>query len=236
MFIGIDGCKAGWLAVILDNKYGYEIGIFTNIEKLWNNYSDSILIFIDIPIGLPGREMINRNCDLKAREILGPKRGSCVFPAPCREAVYTDNYMKANNLNRKILEKGLSLQAWNISHKIREADMFLRKNYRARKVVRESHPEICFWALAGKVMKNSKKKKAGRIERLEILKSVYNISENIYNSALEKYKRKDVARDDIIDAICLAISAKINKSSLISIPQKPEIDKKGLRMEIVYSK
>jgi predicted RNase H-like nuclease len=208
MYIGIDGCRAGWFVVSLDDKDEFKIDIFSNIHALWDTYPSSSSILIDIPIGLPGGDITNRKCDLEARKILRPKKGSCVFPAPCRPAVYARNYRKANNLNRKIIGKGLSYQVWNIIPKIRETDILITSNSKARKAIRESHPEICFWSMAGGVMTYSKKMAGGIRERLKILKSVYSRSEEIFNYALEKYKRKYLARDDILDAISLAVTAK----------------------------
>ena len=157
MYIGVDGCKVGWFLVSLDDKDEFKIDIFSNIHALWDIYSSSSSILIDIPIGLPGGDITNRKCDMEARNILRPKKGSCVFPAPCRTAVYAKDYRKANNLNRKIIGKGLSYQVWNIIPKIRETDVLVIDDSNARKVIRESHPEICFWYMAGKVMTYSKK-------------------------------------------------------------------------------
>jgi len=236
MYIGVDGCRAGWFVVSLDDKNEFKIDIFSNINTLWDIYSSSNFILIDIPIGLPGGDIISRKCDLEARKILKPKKGSCVFPAPCRPAVYAENYRKANNLNRKIIGKGLSYQVWNIIPKIRETDVLVTDDSNARKVIRESHPEVCFWSIAGKVMTYSKKTTGGIRERLKILKSVYSRSEDIFNYALEKYKRKYLARDDILDAISLAVTAKEGVWYLISIPHDPQFDPKGIQMEIVYRK
>ena len=46
--------------------------------------------------------------------------------------------------------------------KIREVDSLLRESAKARRAVREVHPEICFWALAGgRPMRHSKKTERG---------------------------------------------------------------------------
>jgi len=90
--------------------------------------------------------------------------------------------------------------------------------------------------MAGKVMTYSKKTEGGIRERLKILKSVYSRSEEIFNYALEKYKRKYLARDDVLDAISVAVTAKEGVWYLISIPHDPQFDLKGIQMEIVYRK
>jgi predicted RNase H-like nuclease len=236
MYIGIDGCRAGWFVVCLDRRNKYKADIFTDIYTIWKKYSDAKSIFIDIPIGLPGKETINRKCDLEARKILGPGKGASVFPAPCRLSVYARNYRDANYLNRKIIGKGLSYQVWNIIPKIKELDVLITSNSNVKNLIRESHPEVCFWSMAGNVMKNSKKTVDGIRERLRVLKLVCSKSEEIFNYALNKYKRKYLGKDDILDAISMAITASGSIDDLISVPENSQFDSKGIQMEIVYRK
>ena len=89
IYVGVDGCKAGWFSVLLSDNNYWEIDIFPDIKALWDNYRDSSLILLDIPIGLRENSNIERLCDLEARKRLG-KRRSSVFPVPCRQAVYMD--------------------------------------------------------------------------------------------------------------------------------------------------
>ena len=57
---------------------------------------------------------------------------------------------------------------------------------------------------------------------------------DIIAHALSTYRRKDVARDDILDALAAAVTGLMGKQNLTSIPQEPEFDERGLRMEMVY--
>jgi predicted RNase H-like nuclease len=202
---------------------------------LWNENKNCSLILIDIPIGLP--HWRSRLCDVEARKILGKRRGSSVFPAPTREATHESSYELACNTNYKILGKKLSLQAWNISPKIKQVDMLLlNDNKEACHIIRESHPEICFWVLSGGIpMIHNKKTEQGLQERLDVLKKIDPRSEDIYNESLKAFKRKDVAKDDIVDAIAVALIASSPPKMLCTIPENPEKDSKGLPMEIVYS-
>ncbi len=84
-------------------------------------------------------------------------------------------------------------------------------------------------------MKFSKKKPDGYLERRGILLSVYPHTEALVDDALRKYQRCEVARDDILDALVAAVIALKGRQGLSSIPQTPEIDSKGLPMEMVYS-
>jgi predicted RNase H-like nuclease len=233
-YVGVDGCKIGWFYTVIDHKNAWEIGVSENIEKLWKTHKDASLILIDIPIGLPFKE--SRACDLEARKLLGRGRASSVFPPPCREALVAKTYEEACEINKNKLGKKINWQTWNIFKKIKEVDDFLIENHDARRNIRETHPEICFWALAGgRAMLIRKKNKHGFEERLDLLKKVFPPAESIVEAAMKKFLRKEVARDDILDSIAATVVACSQASSLVSIPEIPGKDAKGLPMEIVFS-
>lgn len=232
-FVGVDGCPGGWFAISFNQSGQYNFNIFEHIKILWQEYKSSTLILIDIPIGLP--HWRHRLCDVEARKILG-KRGASVFPAPSRDAIQQPDYENAGKVNQKILGKKISIQAWNISPKIKQVDELLNNNEAARIQIRESHPEICFWALAGGcAMVHNKKIEPGFEERLSYLKNIQKNTEQIVDEAIRKFRRKDVAKDDILDALALAIIAASPSETLRTIPEIPERDLKHLPMEIVYT-
>jgi predicted RNase H-like nuclease len=233
-FLGADGCKAGWLTVLLTENNDWRVDVFPDVSSLWNKYSRVSVILLDVPIGLRERGHEERTCDKKARELLGPKRGPSVFRVPCRSAIYAESHETASNINKQITGRRLPLQTWNIIPKIREIDIFLSNNESARLRVREIHPEICFWALAGHPMKHKKKKPEGRLERTQVLKSICPQTDDIIKHTLSTYRRNKVARDDILDAISAAVTAMVGIQRLVSIPEAPEFDSHGLRMEMVY--
>ena len=236
MFIGADGCKKGWFTVLLSERNNWKVDIFTDIFSLWNKYNDASLILLDIPIGLLETGFEERKCDKKARKLLGAKRASSIFPTPCRAATYTKSYEQASSINKQKTGRGLSRQVWNIIPKIREADMLLSRDKLARSRIREIHPEICFWALAGYPMKHPKKTEQGFIERRRVLKSVYLHVDDIISFALSNYKRNEVVKDDILDALSAAVTGLLGRKNLNSIPEIPEINSKGLRMEMVFKR
>lgn len=234
MFVGVDGCRAGWFAVALGEDDDWDMDVFPDMSGLWDELSDSCLILLDIPIGLKERETRERLCDVEARRLLGPKRGSSVFPVPCRPSIYGPTYEEAGEINEMMTGRRLSLQTWNIVPKIREVDALLRNSKTARSCIRETHPEVCFWAMAGHPMRHNKKTKEGFSERFEVLRSVHPLTTEIARQAFSSYRRKDVARDDILDALSAAVTAVAGEKNLSSIPETPEVDSKGLPMEIVY--
>ncbi len=124
-YIGVDGCKGGWFFFCLDSDGELEFGVVSTFDKLYNHYSNASLILVDIPIGLPSKSLLQRNCDLQARQLLKPFRHSSVFPPPSRESLSAKNYQQAVRVNRKVTGRGITLQAWHISPKIKEIDDIL---------------------------------------------------------------------------------------------------------------
>jgi predicted RNase H-like nuclease len=78
-YVGVDGCHAGWFAVILNEPDDWRITVYPNISDLWKDNTDAALVLMDIPIGLRENCTEYRICDIEARSLLG-ERISSVFP------------------------------------------------------------------------------------------------------------------------------------------------------------
>ncbi|QAA32907.1 DUF429 domain-containing protein [Clostridium manihotivorum] len=236
-FLGIDGCKGGYVAVYITEE-AFEIKVFETIEELCLTYIDSKVMLIDMPIGLPESvEDIRPESD--ARKIL-KSRASCIFNVPCRQALYETDYSRANEMNKLILGKGLSKQSYGIFPKIRDVDQFLSKHPDFKNRMLESHPEICFSMLncyerTPRVIIENKKTIEGFEKRIAILSKYYKHTEEI-SKEIDSNKKFRAIRDDIIDALCLAVTGKVSyEPSLKSIPENPSMDKRGLYMQMVYA-
>lgn len=232
--VGVDGCHAGWFAVWLADDGSWDVGVFKSIGDVVDAWKDISLMLVDIPIGLRnGCNRLERLCDMEARRLLGSGRASSVFPAPCREALCSAKYEEASRVNKVLTGRGLSRQSWAICGKIAEVDQYVRLAGSPR--VREVHPEVCFWALNGKrAVTNRKKSTAGLHERLRLLRSMNTHADAVVCDALITYPRTEVATDDILDALAAAVTALGGEEWLRSIPECPEVDSAGLRMEMVY--
>ncbi|AAM05357.1 TPA: DUF429 domain-containing protein [Methanosarcina acetivorans] len=243
VFVGVDGCRAGWFVVFFgggnESDCSWKVEIFPEfsclVDFLKNNYEQvDPLILIDIPIGLKTGGSGERLSDLGARSILKARKSS-IFPVPCREAIYAKTYKEACEVNERLTGKRISKQAWNIVPKIRDVDGFLVENENFREKVREVGPEICFQAFAGFPMKYPKKKDEGFLERKEVLDNVCPFAEEIVEYALSKYRRKDLSKDDILDALAAALTAQMGGiCGFTYVPNEPEIDSKGLKIQMVY--
>jgi len=233
LYVGADVSRRNWLTVALTEGNNWKVNLFKNLEQMWYLYKTARLILLDIPIGLREEGDKERICDIEARKLLSSRRSS-VFRAPCRAATQAASYEDAKRVNRDRTSKSLSIQTWGINPKIREVDEFLINNIPVRSRIREIHPEVCFWALnGGKPMRFNKKGEKGFRERIRVLRQVCDHTDDIFKFGMHEYQGK-VAVNDILDALVAAVTASKESQGLLTIPEKPEIDSKGLPMEMVY--
>jgi predicted RNase H-like nuclease len=230
--IGVDGCKAGWLHFRFEGE-SISFGCTATLAEILEDVGEPACILVDMPIGLPQSGKSERQCDLAARAALRPGRGSSVFPVPCRQALAAPSYAKASAINERVLGRKLSKQSWALVPKIRELDDLLASSELARGSMRETHPEICFWGLAGGPMAYPKNTRDGFLDRMSLLKLVEPMAEEMIAAAFLVHGGFDAARDDVVDAFVAAICARA-KDNLRTLPTTPKLDRRGLPMEICY--
>ncbi|WP_261885313.1 DUF429 domain-containing protein [Vibrio pomeroyi] len=237
-YIGIDGCKAGWIAWIVSDNQAPVFKVVKALDELASDLIGSTTL-IDMPIGFSDAQTPDRLCDKAARRFLTSKRGSSVFPVPCREAVYQTDYITACNANVQQLGKKFSKQTWGIVPKIRELDKLIDDHPNLS--IRESHPEVVFAALKGEPLTFSKRTQEGKEERLSIIQQLAPQWCEVVALAISNTKRKDVAIDDIYDAFILMLIAS-HAPTLSCLPEfsdvggKADKDQNGRVREIVYWK
>ncbi|UCC56560.1 MAG: DUF429 domain-containing protein [Gammaproteobacteria bacterium] len=234
-FIGIDGCPAGWFCVILDDRDHWSFRLAPDEHGVGELATGADSVLIDIPIGLCDSGSDGRDCDREARRLLGRGRASSVFSAPARRTLAATGYADALIRNRQATGRGLSRQAWGIVPKIRAIDALLRDQRALCGVLRECHPELCFWALNGRhAMQFNKKQGQGQQERLAVLERYFPQCHALFEQASENCLRRQVAHDDIVDAMVCAVTAKLGHGGYQTVPARPPRDGQGLSMEIVY--
>lgn len=234
--VGVDGCKAGWLAAVKDSTGKVRLEVYPTISELWKAHKDADCIAIDIPIGFRTCEdgYEERLCDKEARKVLGQPRGSSVFVVPCREAIYKDTFEKASLVNHRFTGRKISRQTWAIMPKMREVDSFLQDHADAREVFMEIHPEVCFWGLAGmRPMKANKKEWVGTEERIAVLQAFLPEVKDLLLLGMTSLKGK-ILTDDILDALAALVTIDGEDGSLRTLPENPEIDSTGLSMSMAY--
>lgn len=228
LYIGVDGCRGGWIAAVLDHGE-LRLEKYDSIDIIVSKYPSFDAFLIDMAIGLRSSpDQIRPDDD--ARKELGAK-GSSVFPIPSRQAVYAIGEKEQKQANIQSLGKSLSKQSIAIIPKLRELDVFLRENPGYRGKILESHPEVDFARLNGSVLISRKKEEPGLSERKNVL-AEYLEKEDL-TSTYDKAKELECNQDDLIDASCLAVTGALYAQGLCeSLPEKPKRDDKGLEMKL----
>ncbi len=230
---GIDGCKAGWILITFDDEDAFYEVLRTD-EDLEDAFHRFDRVFIDIPIGLED-EKYTRECDALLRKELGSEYASSVFSPPIRPALNAPSYVEANMQSYEFTEKKLTLQAWNITPKIKTVDQFLTDQPELQEVVFESHPELIFRNLNGGMIFQKKNTKKGLRHRLSLVSDREEIAKDFFRDIKEEFRRNEVEEDDIVDSMALALAAKQSKEKgLKTLPDNPEQDSRGLIKAIHY--
>lgn len=227
--VGVDGCRAGWVAAVLDtgsNRLAFQV--FRRVDALFRAFEDAACIAIDIPIGLTDGP---RECDVLARKFIG-SRAPSVFPAPCRAVLSAPTYAFARAASLRATGKSLSAQTFAIVPKIREVDELMTPALQAR--VHEVHPEVCFAGLTGKPMDFPKRDSSGFEERrAALLRALPGIE--LPARGLAARFVAGAGADDLLDATVAAWSAaRAAAGTALTLPADPPRDATGLRMEMVY--
>jgi predicted RNase H-like nuclease len=206
--------------------------IISSNDELLEKFPKLDRVFIDMPIGIPKGANFPRKCDLNAKSILKSRHSSIFFP-PCREALYQPSYQSALKIHRKLVHKGFSIQAWNLTKKIRELDGFVQKNQIYLNRLLESHPELCFLGLNhNKILNKSKHTTIGRKKRLELLKRYSKSYEYNWKSIHNLFSSSKVTIDDYFDAWVLCIAASLDEKNIVQVPINIPHDTKGIPMRI----
>lgn len=234
---GVDGCRAGWFVVTLDLEDGGErTQCLTTFKEVVDVMRDARAVAIDIPIGfldaaVPG----GRDCDRKARALLGPWRGRSVFSPPVWAALAEATWEAALDQNRRssVHRIGISRECFNLFAKMREVDALMAPDPRLQRTIKEAHPELAFQAMSGfpSGLIESKKSLPGRRRRLALLRAAgfTSVARSI------GHRPPKVAVDDVLDAYAACWSARrIAEGRGRRLPVRPPSDARGLRMEIWY--
>lgn len=237
--VGVDGCRAGWVAVFHEGT-GLRARVCSRLEDLLAAFPDLHHVLLDMPIGLPGRACPDRRCDRVARRCLRGQASS-VFSPPSRPALGGATHPEASKRNRCEIGKGLSIQAFNITPKIRAVDELLQDHPEWQHRIFESHPEVCFKALnEGHPLSGRKSTRSGQEERLALLERYLPGVMKDFVAGSDRLPRGMVKADDLLDAAVLWFVASRPRQEWRTLPPPspsrpgPPLDDCGLPMRIVY--
>ncbi|WP_435320139.1 DUF429 domain-containing protein [Haloarchaeobius sp. TZWSO28] len=239
-FVGVDGSPDGWVAVRYSEAGFEDVRRYDAIRKLWEANTDAETILVDIPIGL-AKDAAAREPEQEARNVL-TGRTSSVFNVPIRSVLDEEDYHEANRKQKAAIDKGLMQQTHNITPRIREVDALLLDDDSGatQETLRESHPEVCFWAFHGEPMQYSKtgQPAAAFWERVAVLESIDDdFTDNLAEAGktITEWETPELSNDDLLDAFVLALTAREGFGDYQTLPEEPVEDEKELSMEMVYA-
>lgn len=211
LVVGVDGFRGGWVAVVIDDGVFAGADVFATSAALAAANPDALAIGIDIPIGLPGRDV--RTADRMARRFVGARRSS-VFTTPPRRVLEAGTYAEARRIADDTWVQGVSAQAYRLRDRILEVAVSSAADDRFREV----HPEASFRAMAGAPLSFPKKQWNGQAERRRLLEAAGIVLPDRLPGAAG-----EVPPDDLLDAAAAGWSAaRIGRGIAGSLPDPPE--------------
>ncbi len=226
---GVVPCARGWLVAsakvqgaTMAPEEPQVMAEFTDVLDYKPAY-EAIALFT--PIGLPDELSADgRACEREARTLLGPRRASTIISSPPRSVLDRPTYEDAVAAG----EGGLSPVRWRQRRRILEVDDQIAP-YWQRKVF-EVHPELTFFQLNEDVsLVFGKRTFAGATERRTHLERRLPGVARILDARV-----RGVRRHQLLDAAaCLWTARRILARAVARLPEHPEWNSQGLRMEIV---
>ncbi|HTV70679.1 MAG TPA: DUF429 domain-containing protein [Rhizobiaceae bacterium] len=245
---GVDGCKAGWVAITLAPGSKPEAAVYPAFTDLLSILPVDAIVAVDMPIGLPDfTAKGGRGPERLVRPLLG-QRQSSVFSIQSRAAVHAESgpfgsidewyaaHRRASDVARQTSDppRAISIQAFGIFSKIREIDALLVAQPDLRTRIFESHPEVAFWRLNGERPMATPKKVKNRVnpEGMEERRALLS-ARGLPRVFLDQPPPRGSADDDFLDACAmLLIAARIARGEAQSFPDPPDRDSHGLPIAI----
>jgi predicted RNase H-like nuclease len=229
LLAGAEPCPGGWL-VAIGKLQGITLmpDTLTVVPAFIDvlDYRPSFdVLAVHVPIGLPSEpDSRGRSCDRAARQVLGWPRSGSIVSAPCRAALQASTYDEAKELNGG----RLSAVQWQLRRPFAEVDSVIGPY--VQRTVFEVHPELGFHQMnEDRSLEHRKHSDAGRTERRDLLLRRLPGLERILDEPLSGARIEHVY-DACAD---LWTARRIAARALQRLPEDPEWDDTGLRMEIV---
>jgi predicted RNase H-like nuclease len=230
LLAGVVPCRGGWL-VAAGKLVG--TGLFPEppfVTKKLVDVIDAVpaytVVALASPIGLPDKPTgRGRRCEQEARKVLGWPRLGAIISAPALPvAQKAKKYDDAVDLNGGRLNR----ISWGQIRHIREVRDLVQSHIQRN--VYEVHPELSFHQLNGdESLTYGKRTEEGRKEREEILIARM---QNLANR-IDPDPPRGASRPNVLDAFAVLWTARrIAARAAVKLPERPEWNSDGLRMEI----
>jgi predicted RNase H-like nuclease len=221
---GVTSCPRGWLAVsakVSGSTFApEEPRVYETLVEMLDERPPFSVVALDAPIGyLDQAHAGGRTCDRQARALLGPRRGTAIRSAPWRDVLESGidkNVARLDAVSRQLLPRFREVQA--------EMAPYLQRR------VYEARPEMSFYQLNGDTpLQCSKRLEPGREERRRLIERRMPGIERVLEANVP-----GVGIGRLLDAASILWTARrIAAKAATRLPEDPEWDSEGLRMEII---
>ena len=230
LIAGVEPTPTGWLVVsgklVGTNLAPDEPVVLKSFRDIVDHVPAYTAVAAHIPIGLPSLPARGgRTCDREARKLLGWPRLAAVLSAPSKPTLRSlDDYDKAVILNGGRLD----IITWRLLPKIAEVAKVVEPYH--QRMVYEVQPELVFYHLNENVpLRYSKHTANGVEEREAILRQRVPGASRVLDVRVQR-----VRKAHLIDACADLWAARLVAGKGASrLPENPEWNDDGLRMEII---
>jgi predicted RNase H-like nuclease len=228
LLAGVEPCAGGWLiiggrlnGITLTPVEAEVVPTFVDVLDAKPAYT---VIALHSPIGLHEEHVPEgRTCDQEARRLLGWPRASAIVRPPARASLEAASFADARSTS-----KTLDAAAWVRLRKTREVDREMQPYW--QRTVFEVNPDLGFFTLNEDMpLRHGKRTATGQSERRGLLLNKIPGIDRVLDARV-----RGVPRWKLLDAAANLWTARRIASRMIArLPQDPEWDERGLRMELV---
>lgn len=178
------------------------------------------VVALHLPLGLPSRHQPGgRSCDGAARRLLGMPRSAAVASPPSREdlaAWRAGQPVQVSAVTRSLLRR--IAEVYDVIGSYHQRSVF------------EAHPELSFYVLNDqRPLRHPKHTEEGRAERVALLEA------RLPGARRSLAHAPSRLADHVADSLAMLWTARrIFAHAVVRLPERPEWDGEGLRMELVY--
>lgn len=226
MIAGVEPCPGGWLVVAARlqgiTAFPIEPEVFPTFAEILDYRPSFDVIAIHCHLSFPEEDTPGgRTCDRMARELLGWPRAGAIQSPPSR------HYLRTGDLDARA-HKGLNPISARMLRRYAEVAEEMQP-YRQRQVF-EVHPELSFYQLNDDVpMQHAKETPEGVKERRELVEARIPGVDAVLAAEIPGVELRH-----LLDATADMVTARrIAARAVERIPEDPEWDEQGVRMEIL---
>src|SRR4051794_18487582 len=226
LIAGVEPCPGGWLAVGARlqgiSAFPTEPVVYPTFVELLDERPSWDVVAIHCHLSFPEEDTQGgRTCDREARKLLGWPRSGAIGSPPSR------HYLRTGDLDARA-HKGLNPINARMMRRYAEVAEEMQP-YRQRQVF-EVHPELSFFQLNDdQPMKYAKETPEGIKERRDLVVARIPGADTVLEASLPGVELRH-----LLDATADMVTARrIAARAVERIPEDPEWDEQGIRMEIL---